>query len=61
MSYKVNHIFATSASGIGLNLTGVLEPLSTVATLGVDITEFPNEVDKNKKFVKFGISKDKFL
>jgi hypothetical protein len=25
------------------------------------MTEFPNEAEKNKKFIKFGMSKDKFL
>jgi hypothetical protein len=62
MTYKVNHIFANSASGVGQNpQTGALEPLTTVVTLGVDLTEFPNEADKTQKFVKFGVSKDKFL
>jgi hypothetical protein len=62
MTYKVNHIFATSASGIGQNLSsGTMEPLTSVVTLGIDMTEFPNEADKKKSFVKFGVSKDKFL
>lgn len=62
MSYKVNHIFATSASGIGQSqTTGTLEPLTSVVTLGIDMTEFPNETDKSKTFVKFSASKDKFL
>lgn len=62
MSYKVNHIFATSASGIGQSqITGQLEPLTSVVTLGIDMTEFPNEADKKKTFVKFSATKDKFL
>lgn len=62
MSYKVNHIFASSASGIGQSqTTGALEPLNTVVTMGIDMTEFPNEAEKKKTFVKFGVSKDKFL
>lgn len=62
MSYKVNHIFATSASGIGQSqTTGQLEPLTSVVTLGIDMTEFPNEADKKKTFVKFSAPKDKFL
>ncbi len=62
MTYKVNHIFASSASGIGQNQsTGALEPLNTVVTLGIDMTEFPNEAEKKKTFIKFGMSKDKFL
>lgn len=62
MSYKVNHIFATSASGIGQSqTTGQLEPLTSVVTLGIDMTEFPNEADKKKTFVKFSATKDKFL
>ena len=62
MTYKVNHIFATSASGIGQSqTTGTLEPLTSVVTLGIDMTEFPNETDKSKTFVKFSASKDKFL
>ena len=62
MSYKVNHIFATSASGIGQSVTtGILEPLTTGVTLGIDMTQFPNEADKSKTFVKFSASKDKFL
>lgn len=62
MSYKTNHIFASSASGIGQNLaTGGLEPQTTSVTLGIDMTEFPNDTDKRKTFVKFAMSKDKFL
>ena len=62
MVYKTNHIFANSASGISQNTTtGVLEPLTTVVTMGIDLTEFPNEQDKRQTFVKFGMSKDKFL
>lgn len=62
MNYKVNHIFASSASGIGQNQsTGALEPLNTVVTLGIDLTEFPNEAEKKKTFFKFGMGKDKFL
>ena len=62
MTYKVNHIFASSASGVGQDMqTGSLEPLSTVVTLGVDLTQFPNESDKSSTFIKFGVSKDKFL
>jgi hypothetical protein len=62
MVYKTNHIFSTSATGISQNTqTGALEPATTVVTLGIDLTEFPNEAEKNKKFFKFGISKDKFL
>ena len=29
--------------------------------MGLDITEFPNEAEKKKTFIKFGMSKDKFL
>ncbi len=62
MTYKINHIFASSASGVGQSVqTGELEPLNTVVTLGIDMTEFPNQGEKIKKFVKFGASKDKFL
>ena len=62
MSYKVNHIFATSSSGIGQSqTTGTIEPLTSVVTLGIDLTQFPNEADKSKTFVKFSASKDKFL
>jgi hypothetical protein len=32
-----------------------------VVTLGIDMTEFPNEAEKNKKFIKLGMGKDKFL
>jgi len=41
--------------------TGALEPQNTVVSLGIDLTEFPNEAEKKKTFVKFAISKDKFL
>jgi len=29
--------------------------------MGIDLTEFPNEAEKKKTFIKFGMSKDKFL
>ena len=32
-----------------------------MVSLGLDMTEFPNESDKKKQFIKFGMSKDKFL
>ena len=62
MTYKVNHIFASSGCGIGQSMTtGAIGPLNTVVTLGIDMTEFPNEIEKNKKFIKLGMGKDKFL
>ena len=62
MTYKINHIFASSASGVGQSVqTGQIEPLNTVVTLGIDMSEFPNHAEKKKTFVKFGASKDKFL
>ena len=62
MTYKTNHIFANSSSGIAQNIsTGALEPQNTIITLGIDLTEFPYEAEKKKTFVKFAMSKDKFL
>lgn len=62
MTYKTGHIFASSASGIGQSTTtGALEPATSVVTIGIDMTEYPNEAERKKTFVKFSASKDKFL
>jgi hypothetical protein len=41
--------------------TGALEPQTSVVTIGIDMTEYPNEAERKKTFVKFSASKDKFL
>lgn len=62
MTYKTGHIFANSASGLGQSMaTGALEPQTSVVTIGIDLTEYPNEAERKKTFVKFSASKDKFL
>ena len=62
MNYKLSYLFASSSSGYVQNSqNGQLEALDTVVTLGIDLTQYPNSLDKSKTYVKFGISKDKFL
>eukprot|EP00347_Sterkiella_histriomuscorum_P012332 403369000 len=62
MNYKLSYLFASSASGQAQNTqTGELEALDSVVTLGIDMTQYPNNHEKQKKYVKFGMGRDKFL
>ena len=61
MNYKLSYMFANSASGIQQNQSGNMEPLDTIVTLGINLAQFPNSNDKSAKYIKFGMSKDKFL
>ena len=38
-----------------------MEALDQVVTLGIDMSEFPNNSEKQEKYVKFGMTRDKFL